>query len=312
VFRIGSAGSGVDDRIPEEATMGANEESAIPSWGADIRRRYLRGEASVFVVHGNVHDVVLSGDKLLTLTEFLTDVLFVNKDAVLVYNVSTGTRLSRKKMELRGIEELLVAREPAKVLPLIERALATNDRVAVILEHADTIAPAGETSFSTLDDRAAVVTLHRWSLLRTIERGDSIVILVVENLSELNPKLVSNPRVATVNVPIPDKPERARIVRHVDAALAATDEERLSEVTAGLKAIQIASILTPPEGEDDDADRQRYLLELLGGGGSAAPSASVRERADKLAKVTKGMSREEIRKRRSRKRARTHAPRSTR
>lgn len=267
------------------------EVSALPEWAEEIRRRYLRGESCVFLLHGNIHDVVLHQNQVLNVSEFLAQVLFgPTKDTVLVYNISTGTRFVKKKLDLKGIEELLIAREPAKVLPLIERALTTNERLAVILEHADTIAPAGDTAFSTMDDRAAVVTLHRWSLLRAIERGDSIVVAQVENLPDLHPKIVSNPRVATVAIPMPSRNDRARIIRFSDPSLGDDDVQRLAEVTAGLKNIQIASILTPAEVADQDTDRLRFLTELLGGG------ADVLERADKLAKLTKGMTREEIKK----------------
>ena len=217
-----------------------------------------------------------------------------SKDTILLYNVSTGARFAKRKADLTGLEGLVIEREPAKVLPLIERALQTTDKLAVILEYADTIAPAGDTSFSTMDDRSAVVTLHRWSLLRTLERSDSIVVLIVENLADLHPKLVANPRVATVRVPMPSKAERAAIVNYSDPSLPPADVERLADITAGLKALQVSSILTPSEVADDDADRKRYLIELISGG--AAPSPQAIERADKLAAITKGMGKEEIRR----------------
>ena len=47
----------------------------LPPWAEDLRRRYLRGEASMFVLHGNVYDGVIDQQKMRTLTEFLTDVL---------------------------------------------------------------------------------------------------------------------------------------------------------------------------------------------------------------------------------------------
>jgi transitional endoplasmic reticulum ATPase len=273
----------------------AAELSSLPAWCEDLRRRYLRGESSQFVVHGNVHDIVLYAGKLYSPVEFLAQVLFArSKDTILLYDVSAGARFAKRKADLTGLEGLLVAHEPAKVLPLIERALQTSDKLAVILEYADTIAPAGDTSFSTIDDRAAVVTLHRWSLLRTLERSDSIVVLVVENLSDLHPKIVSNPRVATVRVPMPTQAERAAIVSYADPSLAEADVKRLAEITAGLKGIQISSILTPSEAADGDDDRKRYLVELIAGG--AAPTPQTVERAEKLAAITKGMGREEIRR----------------
>ena len=129
----------------------------------------------------------------------------------------------------------------------------------MILEYADTIAPAGDTSFSTIDDRAAAVTLHRWSLLRALEQSDSIVILTLENLSELHPKIVSNPRVATVRVPMPTKDERAALLRFLDPELGDDDVERLAEVTAGLKSIQIKAILAPPDPNADDDRRAQAV-----------------------------------------------------
>jgi transitional endoplasmic reticulum ATPase len=275
----------------------SGDPQPLPAWADELRRRYLRGESSQFVLHGNVHDIFLYDDKLYTLSEFLAQVLLdKTKDTIALYNVSTGVRFAKRKLKLDGIEELVLTKEPAKVLPLLERVLTTEDKLAVILEYADTIAPAGDTSFSTTDDRAAAVTLHRWSLLRALEKADSIVLLTLENLSELHPKIVSNPRVATVRVPMPNKEERAQLLRYLDPNYGAEDIDRLAEITAGLKSIQIKAILAPAADDtpDDISERKKYLIELLAGGREAGKD--VLERADKLAQMTQGMTKEAIRK----------------
>jgi SpoVK/Ycf46/Vps4 family AAA+-type ATPase len=275
------------------------ESRALPRWADELRRRYLRGEASQFVLHGNVHDLTLYEGKLYTLSEFLSQVLLErSKDTIALYNVSTGVRFAKRKMPLDGLEDLVLAKEPAKVLPLLERALTTQDKLAVILEYADTIAPAGDTAFSTVDDRAAAVTLHRWSLLRALEKADSIVLLTLENLSELHPKLVSNPRVATVRVPMPSKEERAALIKLVDPDQGDADVDRLAEITAGLKLIQIKAILQPSDvaAAEDKEERKKYLIELLGGAATKDAPRELAERADKLATLTQGMSREAVRK----------------
>ena len=94
------------------------------------------------------------------------------------------------------------------MLAALERLLIGSTRTAVILEYADAIAPSGDPDFQADGDRAAIVTLHRWSFLPEIERGDNVVLLVSENLTELSPKLVSNPKVAVVEVPMPDRETR--------------------------------------------------------------------------------------------------------
>jgi len=108
----------------------------------------------------------------------------------------------------------------------------------VILEYAETLAPTGDPAFQADADRAAIVTLHRWSFLPEIERGDNVVVLIAENLTDLAPKLVSNPKVATIAVPMPDLAARRDVVRFADPRLGEKDVDRYAETTAGLKAIR--------------------------------------------------------------------------
>ena len=69
------------------------ESRILPPWAEDLKRRYLRGEASIFVLHGNVYDAVITGDRIVTLTEFLAKVLLhESKETIAVYNVATGVR----------------------------------------------------------------------------------------------------------------------------------------------------------------------------------------------------------------------------
>jgi AAA+ superfamily predicted ATPase len=285
------------------STMNLSKPSRLPAWADEIRRRYLRGESSQFILYGNVHDRILDDpdgsidkrspdERLLSLTDFLLKVLLERKNQVILYNVSTGVRFAKGKIP-SGFEDLLLTKEPAKVLPLLERLLLTQNGVALLIEYADTVAPAGETSFSTVDDRAAVVTLQRWSTLPALDKNDSVVFLLVENLSELHPKLVANPRVATVQIPIPGLPERLALLKHLRPEMPIDEATLMAEVTAGLKSIQIEGIIAPSSADpntDDDAERTKFIVELLGGGPSAL------ERAGKLAQITRGMPKSEIRR----------------
>ena len=35
----------------------------LPIWAEDLRKRYLRGESSMFILHGNVFDAVVTKAK---------------------------------------------------------------------------------------------------------------------------------------------------------------------------------------------------------------------------------------------------------
>lgn len=266
------------------------EPRLLPAWAEELRRRYLRGESSLFVLHGNVFDVVLHGGKALTLSEFLTGVLLEgSKETVATFNLATGVRFS--KGSAGSVEDYLLSQGRDKVLLALERLVTKGTKTAVVVEYAETLAPAGDPSFAADMDRASVVTLHRWSFLPEIEKGDNVVLLVAENLSELSPKLVSNPKVAVVEVPMPDRDQRRLAAKTADPRLSDKDADRYADVTAGLKSIQIASILAPPPpSEEERAEREAFIAGLLGGGPDA------KERAAKLAQLTAGQTRDEIKK----------------
>src|SRR5262249_39324460 len=189
-----------------------------------------------------------------------------------------------------AISDLLLASEKDRIFSAFERLLISSTKTAVIMEYAEAIAPAGDPNFQGEADRAAIVTLHRWSSLPEIERGDNVVLLISENLTELAPKLISNPKVAVVEVPMPEYETRKDAASLADSHLTEKDAERYAGVTAGLKSIQIASILTPqPAAEEEIADREAFIVGLLGGSADAA------SRAHKLAALTSNLSREEVR-----------------
>ena len=257
----------------------------LPVWAEELKRRYLRGEASVFILHGNVHDLVLDGDELVSVADFLTHSVFEKKDIVVRYNLSTGCRFAKKAAKVEGVEALLIERAPDKVLPVLERLVFSQNNVALVIEYAEMLAPAGEASFSSEADRLSVVMLQRWSLAPQLEASDNIVILMAEIAGELHPKIVANPRVAAVKIPMPAIDDRKAVIRKVNPALDPASIDRLAAITAGLKSIQIKSILQPAApGDDDPEARYRFIKTLV-------PDEV---RARKLAAVTQGMPRDEI------------------
>lgn len=265
---------------------------SLPAWADDLRRRYLRGESSMFILHGNVFDVVLHQKKVLSLTEFLTTVLLrESKETIATFNLATGVRFTKRPVSAPSfVDESILETSKDKVLGALERLLIGTSKTAVIVEYSEAVAPAGDPSFQSEADRSAIVTLHRWSFLPEIERGDNVVLLICENLSELSPKIVSNPKVAVVDLPMPDRDTRKVAAQLADPRLSEKEADRYAEVTAGLKAVQIISILTPPQASESEAvDREAYIAAILGGGTDA------QARAKKLSSLTAGMQRDEIR-----------------
>src|SRR5438874_3325338 len=126
-------------------------DRSLPLWADDLRRRYLRGEASIFILHGNVYDSVLHGDEVMTLTDFLGKVLLKeSKETIAVYNVATGVRFLKKgKDPIGNLEDLILQTEKPRILAALERLLVAGSKVAAILEYAEVLAPAGDPNFQS-------------------------------------------------------------------------------------------------------------------------------------------------------------------
>ncbi len=265
-------------------------KKTLPAWADELKRRYVRGEASQFIVHGNVHDLVVYGDETMMLDEFLCTVMLAgNKDTIALYNTAAGVRFAKRRQGVPGLDELLLARSREKVFPVLERLLSTEDRFALILEYAETLAPSADLAMYGDVDRATLITLHRWAALPALENSDNLVILLTETLSELHPRLVNNARVAAIRVPIPEEEERRAYIRMLVPHFDAATVERLGEITAGLKLVQIRGILTPQDSELDIEERKTFIASLLGANAN-------QERVEALARISKGMDQEEIRK----------------
>ena len=166
----------------------------------------------MFVLHGNVFDAVVHQQRTLTITE-LPDRRPAEGLAPDGGRLQPGDRRAvRAPRGRRPVVRGRAARhrEAEGAGGARARRWSAASKVAVILEYAEAIAPAGDPAFQADSDRAAIITLQRWSFLPEIDRADNLVLLVAENLSELSPKLVSNPKVGVVEVPMPDLDAQAR------------------------------------------------------------------------------------------------------
>jgi transitional endoplasmic reticulum ATPase len=263
----------------------------LPRWAETVRRKYVGGEASMFVLHHNVFDEILHGETFYSLVDFLSDVLLKdNKDTIIVYDPSAGVRYAKRTSTL-GTEPVRPNKPPEEALADIEHEILLRHSAALIVSYAGSIAPPGEENFLSHADRMNAIRLHRWSMSPELETKDNVVFLLSESLAELNAKLVANPRVAAIEVPLPDLDERAAVIRKVDSGMHEDNVERLAEHSAGLRAVQLAQLLTPRSTDNALGERERLELirSLLGS------SADAQERATKLASITRGMDTEEIR-----------------
>ena len=265
----------------------------LPVWAETVRQKYLAGEASVFILYGNVFDRTLVSGKSYGLVSFLADVLLLEKkQRIFELSLDRGLKVLHggSLEEKNEIYRHLEGKGLAGIFESLERRMRNNPSNAVIIPSAGTLLPAAETQFLSPDERSAFIALHRWSLDEELCAKDNLILLITESLAELNPALPANPRVSAIEIPMPDRMTREQAIHHYAPGMSEEQASHLADQTAGLRIVQLATIVASdaPQGLDE-SQRAALIDDLLKG----TPNA--RERAAKLASITSGMTPDDIR-----------------
>lgn len=271
----------------------ALDEQQLPDWAQTVRRKYLGNQASMFLLHGNVFDRYSYRDAFLSIVEFLSDILLADsKTDIALMDPSQGLRVLKRGA---AAEEVFADVDNPYEVTLgtwksLENRFYNRDGNALIINYAEHYFPAAPAHFLSAEDRSAVVMIHRWSLSRKLADRDNIVFLIAESISGLNMQLISNPGIAAVEIPLPDLAVRAQIIKQCDASFSGDEVSRLAAYASGLRAVQLATILKPQHQSGlQENERRQYIISLLGN----QPDAF--DRAEKLASLTHGMDKDEIR-----------------
>lgn len=243
-----------------------------PAWARDLAESYFSGTTCLFILHGNVHDLVCcpdgGDDAYCSLTEFLATQVFGTWDLVLGYDLSQGLRpqAGRNAERLRAMQQFLSSRwgepsnwprDPEPVLLLldyfVERNLvddpAARKSAAVLFDYAQYLLPAGDLDAVARGQAARLVRFLRWAQNPFIKQVNMAFCMIVDRLAEVNDRLVQSPHVATIEVPLPD-----RDARHGFARWAARDQdfsrladfslERLADMSNGLSLNNLDVVLS--------------------------------------------------------------------
>lgn len=258
-----------------------------PAWARELADLYFSGTTCVFVLHGNVHDLLRApaedgGDRYCNLDEFLAAQVFGRWDVVLGYDLSSGmqTMAGPNVERLRTMSQYLIGRwgepitwprDPDKVLlgldAFIERNLLeepTNRKsVALIFDYAQYLVPAGDLDSLAQGRASRLVRFLDWASNPHIKRTNTAFVLVADRLAELNDRLVQSPHVATIEIPLPDRDERSRFVPVATAGadlskLADFTQSQLADVSNGLSLTNLNVVLAQAARGGRRLDHARF------------------------------------------------------
>jgi hypothetical protein len=263
----------------------------FPAWAAELSERYFSGSTSLFVLYGNVHDVVplsAGGASYGGLADFLAEQVFGRWDLVLYYDLARGLRVFTgrdgarlKDMVVRCNEklgDLAVARkDSATAFALLDRFVQNNIMAgdeslsaAILIDHASFLLPSGEPGRLSPAASQQVVTLLNWAASPHVKRLNMAIVLMDESAAALSERITSNPYVSDIEVPMPNEAARGSFLHF---ALAGRDiqtasdysESELTRLTAGISCVDINVLVQSAfeSGRRLDAARMRRLKKEL-------------------------------------------------
>jgi AAA+ superfamily predicted ATPase len=270
-----------------------------PPWAERLGDAYLSGTSCVFMLHGNVRDLVPVTAQAAgpgadpaawgTVPDFLAREMFGRWDIVLAYDVGRGLRplAGPDPARLRTMAQWLTERvgnaaswprDPDQAVAAIDAILERNlidppeqrKRIAVVLDYAQYLVPAGEGGTRAAAGR--LVRILGWATNPLLRRVNVAVVLLADTIAEVHPRLVQNPAVTAIDLPMPDAAERERFALATAAAAGMNPAQfdgakRAAAIAGGLTLESLRAVVTlaardntAPDGPEFAA-RKKDLIE---------------------------------------------------
>jgi len=245
-----------------------------PAWAERLGDAYLAGTSCTFLLHGNVRDLVplaapdAPGSSWGTVPDFLCREVFGRWDIVLAYDVGRGLRplagadANRHRDMVAWLTDRLGnaanwPRDPDQAIGVIDQLLERNlidppekrKRIAVVLDYAQYLVPAGDVGASAKGGAARLVRLMAWATNPLLRRVNVAIVLLTDALSEVHSRLVTCPAVTAIDVPLPDAADRERFALATARAAGMPAEQeaavkRMAALAGGLSLESLRAVVT--------------------------------------------------------------------
>jgi ATP-dependent Zn protease len=264
----------------------------LPMWAQELSVKYCSKTANLYFVHGNIRDFLPhqmnEGEFMFVrIQDYISDVLFGNRDIIVFYDKSSGISFCISQMEKDYLKTMtsrypevppedFLSRDPVKAFDYLERYFVINIpkdlRIVLIVDYAETIVPADEIGNLDEVDRYCLVTLNRWSHEPQFTKGDISIIMLTENLADINPRLSSSPSTVKVTIPFPNQTVRTQFLeflsgREMLLLERGLNPERMGSLTSGLNLMNLNQLVAESFQEDKPVtldylrDRKRAIIE---------------------------------------------------
>ena len=276
----------------------------LPAWAAEFSRKYCSKTANLYCIHGNVRDflphrVNKGVFSFVKITDYISDVIFGNRDIIAFFDYSCGVTFSLNEMAIDYLSIMhqiykdvptqdFVSRDPTKAFFYLEKyfthIISKNNaryyrgetlskesiRMVLIIDYAETVVPQDDINRLNDVDRYSLVTINRWAREPIFTSEDISIVMIAENSSDINKKILSSPATIKIDIPYPDYETRFQFLDYLskednqeDIILThdhSLNIEKIATLTAGLNLSHLYQMVAQSYQEGDVLTRE-YLVQ---------------------------------------------------
>ncbi len=196
----------------------------LPVWAQSLIEKYESNAANQFLLYGNIADSVLlqtpNGTRLGALSEFLLTGLLTRFDVVLSYDLGNGIRVEKgaelfsKWPAFQESQKDWKSPRPAvenltryfRYCANLARLNQPTVQVGCIVKNADLLAPPAPGGLD-YNLNALASLIRDWANDSLLTSHALATFLLTENLNDLHPLIVNNPRAARIKIDLPTVPQ---------------------------------------------------------------------------------------------------------
>ena len=226
-------------------------------WFNNFLSKYKSGISHEFLFYFNVKDNM---DNTRNLFKYLDDEFIRQRNFGIVafYDISRGLTFLEPAMErefnkIVGNEAVSLFHSlPSKIFPLIDIALR-GTKMALFIDHAEKIVPAGDIGSMTLEERMALIWMSEWSVNARISAVGSTIFMLTDNIADISREFLKPAyRIEPILVELPNEAERKEYIEFLLSDNLIKSEisiDEFAKLSSGLNRKSIKDIKLKAEAE---------------------------------------------------------------
>ncbi len=219
----------------------------LPGWAQSLVEQYEANAANQFLLYGNIGDSVLlhsaNGPRLGALSDFLLAGLLTRFDVVLSYDLGNGIRIEKGAEQFSKWPAFQESQKDWKApRPAVEsltryfrycanlaRLSQPTVQVGCIIKNADLLVPPvpGGLDYNL---NALASLIRDWANDSLLTGHALATFLLTENLNDLHPLIVNNPRAARIKIDLPTVPQITEALQQLSAGYATAMSEIAKDI----------------------------------------------------------------------------------